>query len=74
MTNRYKGFVLLLATLNTGVGLEVKSLYWEWYNTAILKPLKEDDLTTYEMIVQQVRSVVDSAADLWASEAADGKD
>jgi hypothetical protein len=63
---RYRGLVLSLAMLNTGVQLKTKQRYWKWHAKAVLEPLRELQPRIYEELIEQVRSMVVDASHTWS--------
>ncbi len=58
METRYRGQVLSLAMLNTGVTFETKNKYWQWFETVLLRPIQEEQRELYSEIVTQVQSTI----------------
>jgi hypothetical protein len=71
MDTRYRGQVLSLAMLNTGVKIETKQRYWRWFESALLKRIREEQRELYADIIAQVRSAIFEAATKGSGEAAD---
>jgi hypothetical protein len=71
MDTRYRGQVLSLAMLNTGVKIETKQKYWRWFESALLERIREEQRELYADIIVQVRSVIFDAATKGGIETAD---
>jgi hypothetical protein len=61
-SERYRGQVLSLAMLNTGVSFEIKQKYWQWFEETILERIREEQQDLYNDIIKQVRSTISEAS------------
>jgi len=61
-SERYRGQVLSLAMLNTGVSLEIKQKYWQWFEETVLERIREEQQDLYNDIIKQVRSIISEAS------------
>jgi hypothetical protein len=60
---RYRGQVLALSMLDTGVTKATKEKYWNWFDEALLEPIKASQPDAYRDIVEQVQALITEAAE-----------
>jgi hypothetical protein len=60
---RYRGQVLALSMLDTGVTKATKAKYWNWFDEALLEPIKASQPDAYRDIVEQVQALITEAAE-----------
>lgn len=70
MNHRYRGQILSLGMLNTGVKFETRQMYWRWYESAVLEKVRQEERELYADIIDQVRSLILDAATKEPKEAA----
>ena len=58
LKERFRNWIVLLATLSTNQQQSVKEAYWNWLDSRVLGPIQEEDPETYRYLVQWAKECV----------------